>query len=209
MKKALSLKDPWDKRSARGEQEYAQVIDIDIDFSLECVYLELGSLPPGSVVLLNGVEVGSADDLRLNRFRVSNAIRVGRNELAVRTASEPTGDAKLISYDKLSVSGIRIDPEVVDNTANVWIAIDIANHTCEEQPVVASIVIAQEEGREQVEIADMVSPFGGEIEAVIRITDPSMWEPTESGDPQYFNCLIGLQAGGEVMDVAAVRFDVG
>ena len=211
MKQALSLEGSWKQRSAGGKQEFAQAIDIDTDFSLECVYLELGSLTPGAVFLLNGVEVGSADDLRLNRFRVSDSIRIGRNELVVRcegTSSAPRGEAKLISYDTVSVSGIRIEPEVVDNIANVWISIDVANHTCEDQRVTASIVVAQAEGREKVEMAEVISPFGGEIEAVIRIVDPSLWQLTESGKQQFFDCLIGLQASGEVMDVAAVRFDI-
>ena len=122
MKKALSLKNSWEKRSARGEQEYTQAIDIDTDFSLECVYLELGSMKPCSIVLLNGIEVGRADEVRLNRFRVSNSIRAGRNELVVHAGdSAPLGEARIISYDRLSVAGISIEPEVVDNVANVWI----------------------------------------------------------------------------------------
>lgn len=211
MKKALLLEGPWETRSAGGRKEYTQALDIDADFPLDCVYLELGSLEAGAVVLLNGIEVGRADEVRLNRFRVSESIHAGRNELVVRreqAGSEPRGEARLISYDRVSVAGVRIEPEVVDNVANVWISIDVANHTCEDQRIIASIVIAQAEGREQVEIAETVCPFGGEIDAVVRITDPSMWQPTDSGEQQFFDCLIGLQSSGEVMDVAAVRFDV-
>jgi len=108
---------------------------------------------------------------------------------------------------KVSISGISIDPEIVDTIANAWITINVDNHTKEEQPVMASIVVAQGEYSEKIEIAERVSPFGGVIEAVIRIVDPEMWQPDESGAFPQFDCMVGLEIADEVMDVAAVKFD--
>jgi len=109
---------------------------------------------------------------------------------------------------KVSISSVGIDTEVVDATANAWITVHVANHTSQEQSVLASVVVAQGECREQVEIAENVTPFGGVIEAVIRITDPTMWQPDESGVLPLFDCLVGIEVMGEVMDVTAVKFDV-
>ncbi len=117
-------------------------------------------------------------------------------------------DYELADTKKVSISGVDIDTEVVDMTANAWITIDVANHTKEEQPVLASVVVAQGENREQVEIAENITPFGGVIEAVIRITDHTMWQPDESGKKPLFDCLVGLVIDDEVMDVKAVKFDV-
>jgi hypothetical protein len=110
---------------------------------------------------------------------------------------------------RVSISGVDIDTEIVDRTANAWITVDVANHTLEDQLVLASVVVAQGENREQVEIAETIAPFGGPIEAVIRITDPTMWQADESGKLPLFDCLVGLEVEGEVEDVAAVKFDVG
>lgn len=207
MKRALSWNDRWEKRSTRGEQEYVRIIEIDADFDIQHVYIELEPLPEASIVLINDTQIGHAEPGALIRLKVTDSMHVGRNELVVRSDAEP-GGGRLISYDKVSISGISIDPEVADNIANVWITIDVANHTRDDQPVLASVVVSQGQAREKIEISDVVTPFGGEIEAIIRITDPTMWETDESGEPQYFDCLIGLQIQDEIMDVAAVRFDV-
>ncbi len=209
MKKVQLLEDTWEKKSSRGAQEFARNIDVDEDFFAGHIYLELEDLPAGSVIVLNGDELATTLPGKSNRVSAGDAIRLGRNELIIRASSEPPAGGKLISYDKVSISGIRIDPEVIDNVANVWIAIDVTNFSDEQQPVLASVVVSQDDVREKVEIYEDIPQSGDEIEAVIRITDPAMWTRTETGEPQYFDCLIGLQIAGEVMDVAAVRFDIG
>lgn len=117
-------------------------------------------------------------------------------------------DNELADTKKVSISGVRIDTEVVDMIANAWITIEVENHTREEQPVLASVVVSQGEAREQVEMADNITPFGGVIEVVIRITDHTMWQPDEEGNRPLFDCLVGLEIADEVMDVSAVKFDV-
>ncbi|MGI6295031.1 MAG: hypothetical protein ACOX3G_03005 [Armatimonadota bacterium] len=208
MKKVQLLEDQWEKKSGRSAQEYMRIIDVDEDFFAGRVFVELDGLSAGSVIILNGQELGTTLPGKSSRISADGALRIGRNELVVRTSSEPPADGKLISYDKVSISGIRIDPEVVDNVANVWITVDVTNYSNEEQPVMASVIVSQEDVREKVEIYEDIPASGEEIEAVIRITDPSMWAKTDTGEPQYFDCLIGLQIAGEVMDVAAVRFDI-
>lgn len=111
-------------------------------------------------------------------------------------------------HKRVSISSVDIDTEIVDRTANAWITVNVANHTLEEQSVFATIVVAQGDDREEVEVAEAVTPFGGTIEAVVRITDPTMFEADESGKLPLFDCLVGLEVEGEVEDVAAVRFDV-
>lgn len=115
---------------------------------------------------------------------------------------------ELSDIKTVSISSVGIDTEVVDATANAWITIHVENHTSEEQTVLASVVVAQGECREQVEIAENVTPFGGVIEAVIRITDPDMWQPDESGTLPLFDCFVGVEVLGEVMDVTALKFDI-
>lgn len=208
MKKVQLLEDLWEEKSSRGVREFVSAIDIDEDFCAGYIYLELDGLSTGSDIMLNRRQLGVVEPSKNNRISVGDAVQVGRNELVIRAASEPPAGGKLISYDKVSISGIRIDPEVVDNVANVWITITVTNYTNEQQPVLASVVVSQADVREKVEIFEDIPPSGEDIEAVIRITDQSMWARTKSGEVQYFDCLIGLQIAGEVMDVAAVRFDI-
>lgn len=117
-------------------------------------------------------------------------------------------DYETADTKKVSISGVDIDTEVVDMTANAWITVEVANHTKEEQRVAATVVVAQGENREDVEIVEDITPFGGVIEAVIRIEDPTMWQPDDSGQRPQFDCMVGLEIGDEVMDAKTVKFDV-
>lgn len=205
MKATQLLEGSWE----RDGTEHKLAFDVDEYFSLKSVYLDFDGLATDAKVALNGAEVGSRGDVKADRFKVTGAIRLGPNELVVRTESEqPCTSARLISYDRVSVAGLAIEPEIVDNTANVWISIDVANHTCEEQKVLASVVVAQGESREKMEIAEVITPFGGVIEAVVRIEDVGMWKSAESDELPVFDCLVGLEIAGEVVDVAAVMFDI-
>jgi hypothetical protein len=214
MKTSIPLGEAWESRRLGGCWEHAQSFEIAADLVLNGASVDLRDLPAGATVLVNGVELGAAGGSRYDRFQARHAIRPGRNEIAIRVDRELPADelcrrVRVVAYDKVSVSGLKIDPEIVDRIANVWITIQVANHTDRNQPVLASIVVAQGENREKVEIAEIIAPSGGEIDAVIRIVDPAMWERSESGGQPAFDCLIGLQIEGEVMDVAAARFRVG
>jgi len=214
MKTVISLQTTWQRRDSDGGWEHYQAFEAGGDFHTDGACLEFRELAPGATVLLNGIELGSASGYSPDRFDARGAIHPGRNEVVVRGAPDDPAtpvcrEARVISYDKVSISGIEIDPEVIDQIANVWITVAVANHTEEEQPVLASIVVAQGENREKVEIGERIPPSGGEIDAVIRIVDPAMWEPGESGEPQRFDCMVGLQIKGEIMDVAEEKFEVG
>lgn len=214
MKTTIALDGAWAPRRLVGGWEYAQAFETGGELPLGGACVEFHDLAAGATVLVNGVELGAASGTQLDRFEALDAIRARRNEVTVRIAGETAPpevcrEARVVSYDRVSISGFGIDPEIVDSVANVWITIDVANHTDEDQPVLASIVVAQGESREKVEIAEVVPSSGGQIDAVVRIVDPTLWEPSESGERPSFDCLIGLQVEGEVMDVTGAAFEVG
>lgn len=204
MKKTVFLNDYWEREG----DEHTRAFEVEEGFPLTCVFLDLDDLEAGAEVALNGVEVGVAGEVKPDRFNVGKAVRVGPNELVVRSNAEQAPSARLVSCDKVSIERVRIEPEIVGNTANVWINVDVANHTSEEQLALASIVLAQGEAREKVEIAEPITPFGGVVEAVIRVEDPTMWEPGAGGKYPTFDCLVGLQVEDEVMDMAVLTFDL-
>lgn len=213
MKTVIPLHTTWQKRDSHSGWEYYQAFEVGGDFRTDSAWLEFRGLVAGAVVLLNDVELKSTSESSPGRFDVRGAICPGRNEVVVRGAPHDASapvcrEARVVSYDKVSISSIEIDPEVIDQIANVWITVGVVNHTDEEQPVLASIVVAQGENREKVEIGESIAPAGGEIDAVIRILDPEMWEPSEGGEPQHFDCMVGLQVKGEIMDVAEAKFEV-
>lgn len=212
MKQTIPLTDEWQTTSTTGRYEYRREIDVSEDFQEGRVYLELRDLPESADISLNGVLLERDSGAPSCRLRVGDWIRAGSNDIAFGSDAEldleRLNQTRLVSYDKVSISSVDVDPDIVDRVANAWITIGVENHTGEEQDVLASVVVAQGECREKIEIAGGVTPFGGEIEAVIRITDPEMWEPNEAGERPMFDCLIGLQVEGEVMDVAIVRFDI-
>ena len=117
-------------------------------------------------------------------------------------------DARLASYDCLSIADVHIEPEIVGSHADAWIAIEVENHTGEDAQAVASIVVALGEGREKMELVETISPVGGVIEAVVRIEEPELWWPNGSGEQPLYTCMVGLQHEGEVQDVAETRFGV-
>jgi len=116
--------------------------------------------------------------------------------------------ARLVSYDKVSIADIHIEPEIEGGYANAWISIEVNNYSNEDQEVMASVVVALGENREKIEVVETISPFGGFIEAVIRIEEPQLWWPNGFGDPTLYSCLVGLQVEGEVVDVAEQKFGV-
>ncbi len=80
-------------------------------------------------------------------------------------------------YDEVAVADVRIDPEIEGGWANAWITIEIENFTGEDREACASIVVTRGNAREKIEMVDTVSPFGGILEAVIRVEEPEMWWP--------------------------------
>jgi len=117
-------------------------------------------------------------------------------------------EARLVSYDVVSIADAHIETEIVGNYANAWITVEMENYTEEDKEVVASIVVSVGEDREKIEVAECVSPFGGIVEAVIRIEDPELWWPNGFGDQTLYTCMVGLHAEGEVQDVAERKFGV-
>jgi hypothetical protein len=212
MKMTMPLGGPWESRPWAIGWEHTQAFDVAGDFALSRACLEFDGLAAGAEVELNGVDLGIAGSAGSDRFDVTDKVKAGRNELTVRSAGDSgedvCGDVKLVSNDKVSISSFGIDPEIVGSIANVWILVNVVNHTDQDQQVLASIVIAQQESREKVEIGEIIGVAGGEIDAVIRIVDPTMWQPSDSDEQPVFHCLIGLQVEDEVMDVAAGRFTV-
>lgn len=117
-------------------------------------------------------------------------------------------DARLVSYDTVGISDVHVESEIQGATANAWVTVEVENFTTRDQQVMASIVVALGANREKIEVAETVSPFGGVIEAVIRIEEPQLWWPNGMGEQPLYTCMVGLQVEGEVQDVAETRFGV-
>lgn len=212
MRQTLLLHDLWQTSKSADHCAYERSFELSEDFCDGRIFLEFPNMESEVSVSLNGAEVAGGESA-LRRLKVGDWVHAGPNKIELSSASELSEVAfergRIVSYDKVSISDIDVDPEIIDdNVANVWMTIKVDNHTVEDQDVLASIVMGQGDCKEKVEIAGCISPFGGEVEAVIRITDPEMWAPDESGETPMFDCLIGLAVKGEVMDVAAVRFNV-
>ncbi|MCE5313784.1 MAG: sugar-binding domain-containing protein [Armatimonadota bacterium] len=117
-------------------------------------------------------------------------------------------EVRLASYDSVSINNIRVETEIEGGQANAWVYIEVENHTREDRRVSASVVISKGENREKIEVTDSVEPFGGVIEAVIRIEEPELWWPNGMGEPSLYNCMVGISCEGEVQDVAETEFGV-
>lgn len=117
-------------------------------------------------------------------------------------------DVRLVSYDGLSIADVHVEPEIVGNYADAWITIEVENHTGEDKQAKASVVLAIGEAREKIEVVDWISPFGGIMEAVIRIEEPELWWPNGFGEPTLYTLMVGMELEGEVQDVAETRFGV-
>lgn len=114
--------------------------------------------------------------------------------------------ARLVAYNSLSIADVHVDTEFEGATVNAWITIEVENHTTEDQQVLASIVVSIGDMREKIEVAEDISPFGGVIEAVIRIEEPQLWWPNGMGEQPLYKCLVGLQVEGEIQDVSQTSF---
>ena len=216
---------------------YKQTFEVDEDFKQKRTYLEFDGLDTYATIFLNGREIGKTHNMFVPyRFDVSDSINIGRNTVAIKfnlpsldepwanirkmqssfgTAEAPRligagiwRDARLVSYDTLSIADLRIDAEIEGGYANAWVTIEMENYTNDDQEVLASIVLSIGDVREKIEVVDTVTPFGGIIEAVIRIEEPELWWPNGIGEPVLYTCLVGLQAEGEVQDVAERKFGI-
>lgn len=117
-------------------------------------------------------------------------------------------EARLVSYDSIAISDVHVETEIVGGYANAWITVELENFTGDDQEVLASVVVAIGEAREQLEMAELVSQFGGVLEAVVRIEEPELWWPNGFGEQPLYTCMVGVQFEGEVQDVADCRFGV-
>lgn len=117
-------------------------------------------------------------------------------------------DVNLVSCGELSITDVHVEPEIVGSFADAWITIEVENHTREDQQVMASVVVALGENREKIELAEAISPFGGVIEAVIRIEEPELWWPNGMGEPALYTCMVGLESEGAIQDIAERKFGV-
>jgi len=117
-------------------------------------------------------------------------------------------EARLASYGAVSIADLHIEPEMVGGYAEAWITIEVANHTGEDQQVLASVVVALGESREKIDVTEWVSPFGGIIEAVVRIEEPELWWPNGFGEQILYTCMVGVQVEGEVQDASECKFGV-
>jgi len=118
------------------------------------------------------------------------------------------GDARLVSYGTVSIADVHIDVELTGATASAWINIEVDNYSREDKHVMASVVVCRGECREHIEVVEDISPFGGVIEAVVRIEEPEFWWPNGAGEQPMYKCLVGLQSEGEVEDVAEQSFAI-
>lgn len=205
---------------------YKRTFEVEEDFLQLRTFIEFDGLCSPATAYLNGREIGASTGVFTPcSFDVTEIIREGRNTVALKfrpsseTARERgwqrrfTGaglwqEARLVSYDSIAITDVHVETEIIGNYANAWVTIELGNYTGDDQQVLASVVIAREEAREHIEVSDWVSPFGGVLEAVIRIEEPELWWPNGSGEQPLYTCMVGVQFEGEVQDVAERKFGI-
>ena len=207
---------------------YKRTFDVDDEFIQKKTYLEFDGLDTTAAIFLNGVEVGKTSNMFIpHRYDVSEVVEIGRNTIEVlfdpaspdsrtmRLLEHPNlagvgiwRDVRLVSYDLVSINNVHIETEIEGAWANAWIYIEVENHTREDLQVVTSVVVSKGENHEKIEVDDWVSPFGGVIEAVIRIEEPELWWPNGVGEPSLYDCMVGLTCEGDVQDVTQASFGV-
>ncbi|MCE5322008.1 hypothetical protein LLG46_01695 [bacterium] len=190
---------------------YKRRFAVDEDFLQRQTYLELDGVSATAAITLNGREIGQAEGGLIQRkLDVTDAVKAGDNsiEILFEPGTVLCRDVRLISCDLVSMENIHIDTDLEGSWANAWIYIEVANHTQDDVRVVASIVVSKGENREKIEIDDYISPFGGVIEAVIRIEEPEFWWPNGVGEASLYNCMVGITCEEEVQDVTQASFGV-
>ena len=216
---------------------YSRRIEVNKDFLRRKTFLEFDGLDMPAAVLVNDQEVGRARGPFIpHRFDVTGLVRPGTNIVTVRfqpqavleNRSNACGmqgkfgcgsacrfinagirrDARLASYDRLSISDIHVEPEVVGGCAEAWIEIEIENHTGAQALAAVSVVAAYGDNREKIELVESVAPSGGVVEAVVRVEEPELWWPNGFGEQPLYTLMVGVQHESEVQDVAETRFGV-
>ncbi len=220
----------------RKQWWYRKTFDVDEDFVQNSIMLEFDGLDTNATVFFNGERIGKTDNMFVPHcFDVSEFVHAGRNTVAVRFdpvdkaardsvrkmrcsfGSDHTPallgagiwrDARVVSVSEVSIADVRIDAEMEGGCANAWVSIEVDNNTQEDQQVMASVVIALGEDRETIEVTETIAPTGGLLEAVIRIEQPQLWWPNGFGEQSLYTCMVGLDACGEIHDVAERKFGV-
>lgn len=116
--------------------------------------------------------------------------------------------ARLVCHSELSISDVYVHTEIEGGSANAWVSLQVENHSARDQKAAVSIVVARDDAREKIEFVEAISPFGGVVEALIRIDEPELWWPNGAGEQPLYKCMVGVQVEGEVQDVAERDFGV-
>lgn len=204
---------------------YLRSFSLPDGFVARRTYLEFDGLDDNAAVLLNGEVVGTSHNMLLpQKFDVTEKIKpAGENSIEVDfgpVERAPIVDgksrrgagfgmwrsARIVSYDKVSIRDLYIQPSIELHGVEAWIYIDVENHVGEEFDALVSVVVARGESREKMEIRETIPAEGGRIEAVVRILDPELWWPNGMGEQPLYVAMVGLQVEGEVQDVREELF---
>lgn len=117
-------------------------------------------------------------------------------------------DVRLVSYDRLAISDVYVEPEVEGSHASVWITVELENHTDETLDAELHIVISLGDEIERIELLETLPPGPGIVEAVARIDEPQLWWPNGFGEQPIYKCMLGVRHQGEVQDVRETKFGI-
>lgn len=220
----------------QSEWHYWRTFSLPDGFVKRRSILEFDGLDTEATVILNGEVVGTSHNMFIpHQFDVTGKLNVDEeNTIEVKFAPPATlssdetevrkwkrsldgekpsltgagiwRSARVVSYDKVSIHDIHIQPSIEIHGAEAWLAIEVDNHTDEDIDTLISIVVAREESHEKMEIKQAIPPGGCTVESVVRILEPELWWPNGAGDQPIYVVMVGLQAEGEVQDAREERF---
>ncbi len=113
---------------------------------------------------------------------------------------------QVTSYDRLSLSELRITPEFTPARGEAWFAFGVRNHSDRAIEARLRLTVSREEAHETIELAETISAAGEEVEAVVTVQAPELWWPRGLGAQPRYHAAVELLADEEVLDRREQRF---
>lgn len=118
-------------------------------------------------------------------------------------------DARVASYDQLSIRDIYVVPQIMESgEAKVRVQIDVQSHVPHSVNAQLSLSIELNENKEKLEISRIIPTSGELIEAEIVLSDPKLWWPNGLGEHPLYTASVEILADGRMLDEKRQRFGI-
>ncbi|MCE5200708.1 MAG: sugar-binding domain-containing protein [Armatimonadota bacterium] len=158
----------------------------------------------------------AASKIDVNQYRYRyGAMRIGARKMQCSFGWDWTPrligagiwrSVRVISYDRLSIGGVRVSSEVKGDSANVWLTTEIENSSGGSVDAVVSVAIAGNGSRETMDVTTTVPVGGKTIDAVLSVPNPKLWWPNGLGEQPMYRAIVSLLCDGAAVDVAEQPF---